>query len=604
METRPWHQFYDPEVPTSIDYPSDQIDHFLRKSAEKFPHNVALIFGGLAPVLGEVHSKMTYPQLDMLVDRFAAGLQQLGLQKGDRVAIYMPNCPQYVIAYYGTLRAGGIVVPSNPLNVAREVEQQVNNAEATYAVVLSLLYPNVRQVRANTSLKHVIVTNIKEYFPGLLKTLFTVAKEKKDGHRVDISGDSNTTWFQEFLSSAPAKPQPVEITPDDTAVLMYTGGTTGVPKGAQLTHKNVVANALQAAAWLMGGGTGADGEEVMLTALPMTHSYSMTVCMNLSVFHGHTQVIIPNARDLAHVLTAINKHKPTLLPGVPTLYTVINNNAGVKAGKYDLKSIKACISGAAGLPVEVQQEFQRITGGKLVEGYGLSEASPVTHANALGSGGRIGTIGVPIPDTEAKIVDNETEEKELEPGQPGVLCIHGPQVMKGYWHMPTETANTLRRHADGKIWLHTGDVAEMAEDGYFRIVDRKKDMILAAGGFNIYPRDIEERLYEHPKVLEAAAIGVPVGGASQRPKVFVVLREGETCTRRELIDWCKEGLAEYKIPRYVEFRDELPKTMVGKIYRHQLVEEEIKKEKEKAAQKAEQKAEREQHQQEKQEEPA
>jgi long-chain acyl-CoA synthetase len=578
MEPRVWHQHYDSVVPVSIDYPPDSADQFLRKSAEKYPNNVALIFGGLAPVLGEQHSKMTYHELDVLVDRFAAGLQKLGLQKGDRVAIYMPNCPQYVIAYYGTLRAGGIVVPSNPLYVAREIEHQFNNSEATYAIVLSLLYPKVKQVRANTSLKHVIVTNIKEYFPGLLKMLFTLAKEKKDGHRVDISADANTSWFQEVLATAPATPQPVEITPDDTAVLMYTGGTTGVPKGAQLTHKNVVANALQAAAWLLGGGTGIEGGEVMLTALPATHSYSMTVCMNLSVFHGHTQIIIPNPREIQHLLSVINIHRPTLFPGVPTLYTVINNNSSVKAGKYDLKSINACISGAAGLPVEVQQEFQRITGGKLVEGYGLSEATPVTHCNPLGSGGRIGTIGVPLPDTEAKVVDIETEEKDLGPNEAGVLCIHGPQVMKGYWHMPTETANVLRKHADGKVWLHTGDIAEMTEDGYFRIVDRKKDMILASGGFNVYPRDIEERVYEHPKVLEAAAIGVPVGSTNQRAKVFVVLKEGETATRKEIIEWCKEGLAQYKVPRYVEFRDELPKTMVGKILRLQLMDEEREKE--------------------------
>jgi long-chain acyl-CoA synthetase len=577
MESRVWHQHYDSVVPASIDYPLYPADYFLRKSAEKYPNNVALIFGGLAPVLGEQHSKMTYRELDALVDRFAAGLQKLGLQKGDRLAIYMPNCPQYVIAYYGTLRAGGIVVPSNPLYVAREIEHQLNNSEATYAVVLSLLYPNVKQIRANTSLKHVIVTNIKEYFPGLLKTLFTLAREKKDGHRVDISVEANTSWFQEVLATAPATPQPVEIAPDDTAVLMYTGGTTGVPKGAQLTHKNIVANALQAAAWLTGGGTGADGDEVMLTALPATHSYSMTVCMNLSVFHAHTQIIIPNPREIQHLLSVINIHKPTLFPGVPTLYTVINNNSSVKEGKYDVKSINACISGAAGLPVEVQQEFQRITGGKLVEGYGLSEATPVTHCNPLGSGGRIGTIGVPLPDTEAKIVDIETEEKELGPNEAGVLCIHGPQVMKGYWHMPTETANVLREHADGKVWLHTGDIAEMSEDGYFRIVDRKKDMILASGGFNVYPRDIEERVYEHPKVLEAAAIGVPVGSTNQRAKVFVVLKEGEEVTRKEIIEWCKEGLAQYKVPRYVEFRDELPKTMVGKILRLQLMDEEKEK---------------------------
>jgi long-chain acyl-CoA synthetase len=581
MEPRVWHQHYDSIVPTSIDSPPYPADYFLRKTAEKYPNNIALIFGGLAPVFGEQHSTMTYRQLNALVDCFAAGLQKLGLQKGDRVAVYMPNCPQYIIAYYGALRAGGVVIPCNPLNVAREVEHQFNNSEANYAVVLSLLYPNVKQVRANTSLKHVIVANIKEYFPGLLKMLFTLAREKKDGHRVDISADANTSWFQEILATAPTTPQPVKITPDDTAVLMYTGGTTGVPKGAQLTHKNIVVNALQAAAWLLGVGTGTEGNEVMLTALPMTHSYSMTVCMNLSIFHGHTQIIIPNPREIRHLLSVINIHKPTLFPGVPTLYMVINNNSGVKAGKYNVKSINACISGAAGLPVEVQQEFQRITGGKLVEGYGLSEATPVTHCNPLGSGGRIGTIGVPLPDTEAKIVDVETEEKELGPNEAGVLCIHGPQVMKGYWHMPTETANTLRKHADGKVWLHTGDVAEMSEDGYFRIVDRKKDMILASGGFNVYPRDIEERLYEHPKVLEAAVIGVPVGSTNQRAKAFVVLREGETATRKEIIEWCKQGLAPYKVPRYVEFRDELPKTMVGKVLRLQLMDEEKEKTKDK-----------------------
>ncbi|RME73231.1 MAG: long-chain fatty acid--CoA ligase [Chloroflexi bacterium] len=576
MEPRVWHQHYDPNVPTSLEYPSEPVDYFLRQSTRRYPNNTALIFGGLAPVLGEQHRKMTYRELDALVDRFAAGLQKLGLQKGDRVAVYMPNCPQYVIAYYGILRAGGIVVPCNPLYVPRELEHQLNDSGARFAVVLSLLYPNVRQVRQQTSLQHVIVTNIKEYFPGLLKTLFTLAKEKKGGHRVDISGDANTVWLQDFLADAPASPQAVEIAPDDTAVLMYTGGTTGVPKGAQLTHFNVVANALQSSAWLIGKSNG-DNPEVNLTALPLTHSYAMTVCMNLSLFGGHAMVLIPNPRDFDHLLTAINKHRPTIFPGVPTLYNAINNHPDVRAGKYDIKSINICISGAAPLPAEVQEEFQRITGGTLVEGYGLSETSPVTHANPVGSGGRIGTIGLPLPDTDVKIVDPLTEEDELGPGQAGVLCIHGPQVMKGYWGMPTETANALRTHADGKTWLHTGDIAEMTEDGYFRIVDRKKDMILAAGGFNVYPRDIEERLYEHPKVLEAAAIGVPVGGTDQRAKVFVVLKPGETATEEEIIEWCRQGLAKYKVPRYVEFRDELPKSMVGKILRRQLMEEEANK---------------------------
>jgi long-chain acyl-CoA synthetase len=577
MESRVWHQHYDPGIPTSIDYPSHPVDHFLKETAKKYPDKTALIFGGIAPLFGELHGTVSYRQLDALTDRFAAALQQAGLVKGDRVAIYMPNCPQVVIAYYGTLRAGGIVVPSNPLYVAREVKHQLNDSEATFAVVLSMLYDNVKEIRAHTSLKHVIVANIKEYFPGLLKTLFTVAREKKDGHRVDLSADANTSWFQDFLAPAGTKPQSVEITPADTAVLMYTGGTTGVPKGAELTHHSIVANAMQAATWMLGSGGGVEGAEVMMTALPLTHSYSMTVSMNLSVFYGFTQIIIPNPRDFKHLLSAVNIHKPTLFPGVPTLYTAINNHPEVQAGKYDVKSIKVCLSGAAGLPVEVQEEFQRITGGKLVEGYGLSECSPVTHANPLSSGGRIGTIGLPMPDTDVKLMDPETEEKEVGPGEAGVLCIRGPQVMKGYWGMPDETADTLRQHADGKVWLHTGDVAEMSEDGYFRIVDRKKDMILASGGFNVYPRDIEERLYEHPKILEAAAIGVPIGDANQRAKVFVVLKKGQTTTEEEIIGWCRAGLARYKVPKFVEFRDDLPKTMVGKILRRQLMEEETKR---------------------------
>lgn len=576
METRIWHQHYDPTVPASLDYPAQPVDQFLRQTAATYPDRTAIIFGAMAPLLGEQHSRMSYRELDYLVDRFAAGLQQMGLQKGDRVILYMPNCPQYVIAYYGALRAGGMVVPSNPLYVAREIEHQIKDAGATFAVVLSMLYPNIKHIREHTPLKQVIVTNIKEYFPGLLKFLFTLSKEKKDGHRVDISADANTTWFQDVLAKALAKPQPVEIAPEDTAALMYTGGTTGVPKGAQLTHRNVAANALQSSAWMKGAGNG-NGHEIMLTALPLTHSYSMTVCMNLTVFAGHTQVIIPNARDLTHLLNTINIHRPTYFPGVPALYTALNNHPEVKAGKYDLHSITACLSGAASLPAEVQTIFQRITGGRLVEGFGLSECSPVAVANPIGSGGRTGTIGVPLPDTEVILMDPETEEVEVGPNKPGVMCIRGPQVMKGYWNMPTETANTLRPHADGQIWLHTGDIAEMSEDGYIRLVDRKKDLILAAGGLNVYPRDIEERLYEHPKVLEVAVIGVPIGSTDQRVKAFVVLKDGETATEGEIIAWCREGLAKYKVPKYVEFRAELPKTMVGKVLRRQLMEDEEKK---------------------------
>ena len=564
METRVWHQHYDHTVPRSLDYPSIPVHQFLNDAAAKYPENTALIF---------FDNKLTYRQLNALVDKFAAGLQQLGLKKGERVIIYMANCPQLVIAYYAILRAGGIVVPTNPQFVAREFEQEATDSDSRIAICLSLLYPRVKQVRANTRLEHVVVANIKEYFPAVLKLLFTLTREKKLGHRVDISADPNTHWFQDMLKNAPGELARVEISPDDTAVLMYTGGTTGIPKGAQLTQCNVVANAVQTAAWMTGT---MEGKDVMMRALPLTHSYAMTVCMNHAIYRGYAQILIPNPRELDRLLSAVNKHKPSMLPGVPSLYTAINSYPAVKAGKYDLKSIKACISGAAGLPPEVQEKFQRITGGKLVEGYGLSEATPVTHCNPIGGGGRIGTIGLAFPDTDCKIVDVDTEMETLGPGQPGVLCVSGPQVMKGYWRMPTETANVLRQDEHGKVWLHTGDVAEMSEDGYFRIVDRKKDIILAAGGYNVYPREIEDVLYEHPKVLEVAAIGVPVGGSDQRAKVFVVLRPGETATQEEIVDFCRERLAKFKVPKEVEFRQELPKTMVGKILRRELMQAEQK----------------------------
>ena len=577
MEARVWHQHYDQAVPPSLEYPQQTAADFLRQTADQMPDNIALIFGSMAPWLGEQHQKMNYRKLNELVDRFAAGLQQLGLQPGDRVALHMPNCPQLVIAYYGTLRAGGIVVPSNPLYKAREVAHQVNDSGAKILVTLSLMYPKVKEARAATGLQHVIVANIKEYFPVLLKSLFTLAVERKSGHRVDISGDGGTLWFQDFIKAAPRKPSPVNIALDDTAVLMYTGGTTGVPKGAQLTHKNIVANAIQCAHWLSGLGS-TKGTEVMMSALPLTHAYAMTICMNHAVFYGHAQILIPDPRNFEHFLNAINIHKPTILPAVPILVNRLNNDPNIRSGKYDVRSIKACICGAASLPVEVQQEFQRITGGKLLEGYGLSESSPVAIASPMAQGGRVGFIGVPFPDTDVKIVDQVTEEDVLDADQPGILCLSGPQVMKGYWNKLAETEEVLRTDATGKTWLHTGDVVAMTTDGYIRFVDRKKEVIIPPGGYNVYPREIEERLYEHPAVLEAAAIGVPMGdSAYQRIKVFVVIKAGESVTKSELIKWCRDGLAQYKVPKFVEFRAELPKTTIGKIFRRQLMDEEAEK---------------------------
>ncbi|MDX1615593.1 MAG: long-chain fatty acid--CoA ligase, partial [Candidatus Promineifilaceae bacterium] len=392
---------------------------------------------------------------------------------------------------------------------------------------------------------------------------------KKDGHRVDLSGETNTSWFQDFLGPASVSPRPVEVTPEDTAVLMYTGGTTGLSKGAQLSHHNILANAWQGKHWI----DATDQAERTLTALPLFHSYGMTVCMNSSIVSAGTMILVPDPRDVKDIVKTIEKERPTMYPGVPALYNAINNYPEVE--KYDLSSIRVCSSGAAPLPPEVQQQFQALTGARLAEGYGLSEASPVTHGNPAFGDNRIGTVGLPWPDTEVKIVDTEGGETLQPVGQEGELCIRGPQVMLGYWRKPTETKNTLRSDDDGGgPWLYTGDIAAMDEDGYFRIIDRMKDMILGAGGYNIYPREIEDVLYEHPKVLEAAAVGVPVPGKGERAKIFVVLKPDQQASPEELLDFCRENLAPYKVPSFVEFRDELPKTNVGKVLRRKLLEEE------------------------------
>jgi len=566
---KPWLAHYENGVPAEVEIPDYPVTQNLINVAEAYPRNPGLIFGNVVDVLGNalMDATMSYQELLRITHRFAAALQKLGVKKGDRVAVHLPNCPQFVIAYYATLKAGGIVVPCNPQYVARELRHQVNDAGVETIVTLSLTYPLVQKIRAETSLKHVVVTNIKEYFPPLLKFLFTIAKEKKEGHHQDLSGEANTYWFQDLLDDAPSEPVPVGVDMEDAAVLMYTGGTTGISKGAQLTHRNIQANAVQVRTWFP---RLKKGEEKILTSLPLFHSYGMTTCMNMGILTGSGLILIPDPRVLVHILKSINKHRPTLYPGVPALYVAINNYP--ELDQFDVSSIQACISGAAPLPVEVQQEFQQLTGGRLVEGYGLSEATPVTHANPIFGENRIGTIGLPFPSTDAKVVDVETGERDLPSGEVGELVVRGPQVMKGYWRMPTETANALRGG-----WLYTGDMARMDEDGYFQIVDRKKDMILGAGGFNIYPREVEDMLYQHPKVLEAAVVGIPISKEKgERVKAYVVLKEGESATEEEILAFCKENLTYYKRPKFIDFRDELPKTMVGKVLRRVLLEEEMK----------------------------
>jgi long-chain acyl-CoA synthetase len=421
----------------------------------------------------------------------------------------------------------------------------------------------VKSIRANTELKRVIVTNVKEYFPGLLKFLFTLTTEKKEGHKVDISGDAGTFWFQDVLRDAPSKPEAVDIDQEEVATLIYTGGTTGVPKGAQLTHRNLVTNATVLNVW----SKSKEAEEVLVAVMPYFHSYGLTVGVNTCIANAITIVQIPNPRDMVHVLKSIEKHKVTFYPGVPTMFVGFNNFPD--RDKFDISSLRFAVSAAAPLPPEVQEKFQELTGGKMVEAYGLTETGPAASMDPL-ENPRDHSIGLPLPDTDMAIVDVDTGEDEMPIGEVGEIIIKGPQVMKGYYKMPTETANALRVGPDGQPgWFYTGDIGYMNEDGYFHIVDRKKDMIIA-GGYNIYPADVEAVLFEHPKVKEAAVIGVPDEKRGETVKAFVVLKEGETATEEEIINFCRENIAVYKAPRIIEFREDLPKSMVGKVLRREL----------------------------------
>ncbi|MCJ7667085.1 MAG: long-chain fatty acid--CoA ligase [Anaerolineae bacterium] len=557
---KPWLKHYDRGVPHTIDYPDVPLHYFLEESARKYPDNVATVIQ---------EGKLTYKELNEFTDRLAAALYDLGVRKGDRVALYLPNCPQYVIGFYAILKAGGISVAVNPLYAPREVAHQLNDSGAETIIVLSKMYPVVKAIRAQTKLKNVIVTNIKEYFSPLIKTLFTLFKEAKDGHRVTL--EEGDLWLQALLARYTPEQRPeVEVGPDDRAIFQYTGGTTGVPKAAIGLHRNLVANALEMSAFLPDLQ---EGKEVQLAAIPLFHIYGLVTVMIFAVSTAASMIMIPNPRDLDEILKAIDKYKVTLYMGVPTMYLALCNHPDI--AKYDVKSIKACISGSAPLPLEVKRRFEELTGGKLVEGYGLSEAPVASLCNPLY--GRIvpGSIGVPFPDIEAKIVDLDIGTKDLPVGEIGELAIRGPIVMEGYWNMPEETALVMREGS----WLLTGDIARMDEDGYFYIVDRKKDMILCSG-YNVYPRDVEEVLFEHPKVLEASVAGIPDPYRGETVKAWIVLKPGETATQQEIIDYCRDKLAKFKIPTAVEFRKELPKTMVGKVLRRYLREEELKKGKE------------------------
>jgi long-chain acyl-CoA synthetase len=579
MAERHWTAHYDPMVPATLYYPTVPLTAFMRETVKRHPDAVATIFFG---------RKRTYASLYRDIRRFAAGLQRYGVRKGDRVALMLPNCPQFLIAFWGALEAGATVVPTNPLYTPREVEQQLADSGAEVVVVLSRLYPVVKQgirppgaqtetgrgrapgpeggvppTEGRTRVRTVIVTNIKEEMPPVLRLLFTLAKEKKDGHRQPFRDDAGTVAFADLLQ-VDTDPSDTQVSPNDIAVLQYTGGTTGTPKGAMLSHRALVANTLQSRSWFTNLR---DERGKVMTVMPLFHVYGLTVAMLLAVQAAAALILEPQF-DLEHILKDVAKHKPDMFPGAPRIYNAIINSP--LATKYDLRSIRACISGSAPLMVETAKRFKELTGGHLVEGYGLTEAAPVTHCNPIFGEGKqkVGSIGVPLPDVQAKIVDLETGTRDLLVGEVGELVLRGPQLMDGYWQKPEETAQALR---DG--WLYTGDIARMDEEGYFYIVDRKKEMI-DVSGFKVYPRDVEEVLATHPSVAESAAIGVAHPIKGEEVKAFVVLRPGMTATAAELAEHCKKGLAPFKVPKEIEFRESLPKSLIGKVLRRQLADEE------------------------------
>ena len=552
---KPWLKSYEQGVPASIEYPKVTLPQFLFDTVRRYPQNPALIFYGRA---------LSYDELDAQSNQFANALIQLGVQKGDRVALMLPNSPQYVIACYGALKAGAIVVQTNPLYVERELEHQLNDSETETLIALDLFYPRIKNIQHKTLLRRIILTRLSDFLPFHLKLLYPL-KAMKEGRRVRVNIKPPLYDFCDLMRKAVTTQPIVPVKPSDSALLQYTGGTTGIPKSVMLSHANLVVNAYQCRRWMP---TLREGEEVFLGVIPFFHVYGMSTCMNLSLLMGGCLVLLPRF-NTEEVLKTIVKHRVTLFMGVQAMYVAINNYPGI--GRFDLSSIRICISGAGPLHSEVQERFETLTGGKLVEGYGLSETSPVTHCTPIYGHRKKSSIGLPFPDTEAKIVDLEEGRRELPVGEVGELIIRGPQVMQGYWKKPEETRAVL---VDD--WLHTGDMARMDEEGYFYIVDRKKDMIKTKGE-NVYPREVEEVLFRHPKVKDAVVVGIPDPFSIELIKAYVVLKEGQHATEPEIIEYCAKELARFKVPKTIEFRSELPRTMVGKVLRRVLLEEEMKK---------------------------
>jgi long-chain acyl-CoA synthetase len=557
----PWLAHYDPGVPATLTpYPNRTLVDYVADAARNQPNSPALLFKG---------AKVTYGKLDRLSDACAAAFAALGITRGDRVGLLLPNCPQFFIAQFGAWKLGAIVAPLNPIYTEHELEGPLRDHGIETVVTLSRFYERVKHVQPKTGVRRVIATNIKEYFPPLLRVLFTLFREARDGDRIRLKpGDHDFAYL--LLVNRGHKPAPVALAPTDPAVLLMSGGTTGTPKGVLGTHGAYVMAGLQIKAWNASALNGA--EDVTFLPLPLFHVYGNVGVQSLSFIAGCAIALVPNPRDLSDLLATVRRVKPTFFNGVPTLYIAMLNHPLVQKGKIDFKSIRICFSGAAPLLADTKTRFESLTGARIVEGYSLTEAMMALCVNPGKGTNKLGSVGMPLPDVTVRIFDDDEGTRELALKEVGEIAMAAPQLMTGYWNRPEETSIVLRDHVvDGvtQRFLHTGDLGYLDEDGYLFIVDRKKDLIKTSG-YQVWPREIEEVIAAHPAVAEVGVAGVADPTKGEAVKAWVVLRAGHTVSEAELRTFCRESLAPYKVPGKIEFRAVLPKTMVGKVLRRAL----------------------------------
>ena len=562
--TAPWLQHYDDGVPATLaPYPRRTLLDYLDDWVRERPTSTALLFKG---------ATMTWGELDRASDALASALRRLGVGRGDRVGLLLPNCPQFFVAELGAWKLGAIVAPLNPIYTDRELEEAIRENGVETIVALTRFYHRLKRVQPRTPLKRIVATNIKTYFPLALRVLFTLFREKKDGDRITLASD-DYEYSALLARCAGERPQRVSLDGNDPAVLLMSGGTTGTPKGVLGTHAAYVITGIQVQAWMVSILRG--GEKVIMLPLPLFHVYGNVGVQGLAIVTGNPLSLVPNPRDIDDLVATIRKVKPTFFNGVPTLYVALLNHPAVQQGKVDFKSIRICVCGAAALMNETRQRFESLTGGRILEGYSLTEAMMALVVNPVEGPNKPGSVGMPLPDVEVRIYDAEEGVKELAPHDVGEICFSGAQLMTGFWHRPDETAQVLRDHVEAsgtRRWLHTGDLGYLDQDGYLFIVDRKKDLIKTSG-YQVWPREVEETLASHDAVAEVGVAGVPDETKGEAVRAWVVLRRGQSASEADLRAYCRERLAPYKVPSKIEMRTELPKTMVGKVLRRALREE-------------------------------